>query len=772
MDVPIFPNGALLNDVEEWAESIETCVLMAKAGEALGTEREPMHTQTPTQKAANWILQGIVMQSLSGNRSLRQQIREQQHEEEQEHHGARALQMLMGCYREEQEEEQTEKWQALEMLCAAHLNPLSTPEQVMEYAEKIFELNRTLDEDDRLDPRQLAKRVRGLVPVQDVAHEWQEAQRELFRLGENHNPLAVVNAIQTTFVRCQTRSRLAGSRVRVPLGQTADERLTLALGRRGTGSGTPQPQPRLLAHQSTDESAAGDVASEPPTCVGFVAAQIEDWYGVDAGWVFDAGEELSEHAFNAMQRLLPKCDFCGRPGHKANPSAPGAKDGCYRRHRNEIDETRFAKVRPEMQKSIMADRALDARNLPISQPPPRAPRPVAGMAWATAGGAGGNEDVGACPCVAFGGAMHACPARLMHSEEDITTQKGGGSKEIDQLEEYVQQTPRQRREMELREDVILNTLNGGRGRGAGGRGGSRGSARAGRSLQLPNAVLTTTAHVRGRMRSDAKGEERRTAKRDLTDGVRRLPAAHTHWSSGVQEAGKWCAQLRSAGTLRVAEGGEQHGTQSACNDRFERPAYENSDSDEGSLGKHSNLHRAGLKLGPAPPLLTEKELEMRTGGVRASNHTTRPEPTCASHAEPVLSSVVPTPDVEVASMLCAIQSICERNYELSLKSGHAVQMLAAQSAIHMLQSGHSAVECELHAGCMRATTELASQAVPPPDREESLVPEGFWGGAKLRCRLRHWARHLHPHQMSQRSRMRGETLRDSRMRVQICLGWR
>ena len=110
MDVPIFPNGALLNDVEEWAESIETCVLMAKAGEALGTEREPMHTQTPTQKAANWILQGIVMQSLSGNRSLRQQIREQQHEEEQEHHGARALQMLMGCYREEQEEEHTEKW--------------------------------------------------------------------------------------------------------------------------------------------------------------------------------------------------------------------------------------------------------------------------------------------------------------------------------------------------------------------------------------------------------------------------------------------------------------------------------------------------------------------------------------------------------------------------------------------------------------------------------------------------------------------------------------
>ena len=403
--VPTFPAAALKDEVDAWAEELESCILLSKGGEAFGTENVRMEDMTSDEKRSNWMAQGLVMESLKHQKSLRCQVREQQAAEGSINHGMRALQLLRGCYRDELDEELTLRLQSLESLLAVHLHPATTTRAVEDWCEKIFELNKLLGA-DKYGPKQLAARMRGLVPAHLVAEEWMEACRELYRNGESDNPRALVLAIQTTFMRARSRKTLAGSRPSTSPEQTADQRLALLSGKRVIGAAAAANGPAREDYDCSCERAAEAAAPV------YVMPGLEECYGCEAGAVFDLGS-IEITALAALRPLLPVCATCKRRGHNAQPSAPGAKDGCFRNSANAIDQVRFAKLRPDVQKEVLADRAKHKRGEPLSEPPlPRQPPGSAAPPMRSASTAqavqtcethdSGSEDEGAT-CVAFGG---------------------------------------------------------------------------------------------------------------------------------------------------------------------------------------------------------------------------------------------------------------------------------------------------------------------------------------------------------------------------------
>ena len=71
MMVPTFPVGALQERVLEWAEDIDSIVLMAKAGASFSTENMRLHEMNKDERDANMLHMGVILASLRAVPSVR-----------------------------------------------------------------------------------------------------------------------------------------------------------------------------------------------------------------------------------------------------------------------------------------------------------------------------------------------------------------------------------------------------------------------------------------------------------------------------------------------------------------------------------------------------------------------------------------------------------------------------------------------------------------------------------------------------------------------------
>ena len=368
--VPLFPKRAVESEVIEWGEDLHDYALMLKAGVAFDTEDRSMAEQNVHEQGANRILQGIVMRALKGQRTLQKRVRMQQRADGMRDHGAYALDVLMSEFRPEVPEEQIERKSNFDKKCNVHLNPDYEPAEVAAYCEEIFSCHALLGDRDKLEPWQMAAKLRALVPVHLVEHAWQEAKAKLEEEGELDYPLSVMGAIGTTFATYRSRSRLASARVMLPRAKSAASTSSEAL--------VPKLAAVAIASGASTESLhAGSAEADLCASCEFVDDELAELYGAQAHAVFEAGR-VADAFLSTLRPLLRTCSFCGRVGHDAEPSTPTSRDGCYRKHTNEMDPEKLARMRPVIQKEMLADRALSSQGKAISKAPPRATRPTGG----------------------------------------------------------------------------------------------------------------------------------------------------------------------------------------------------------------------------------------------------------------------------------------------------------------------------------------------------------------------------------------------------------
>ena len=160
-----------------------------------------LHEMNKDERDANMLHMGVILASLRAVPSVRATLKAELRATGNDMHGALARRVLLGCYRDELEDEQVERARLLERLFDGTFGWRSSPDQVQRYCDEIIRVNRGLGDDDgHYSPSKLAMRLRSLVPTATVREEWDDARRDLVQANTLTDPVAVIVAIQNSLV--------------------------------------------------------------------------------------------------------------------------------------------------------------------------------------------------------------------------------------------------------------------------------------------------------------------------------------------------------------------------------------------------------------------------------------------------------------------------------------------------------------------------------------------------------------------------------------------